>query len=172
MITCQLLSEISSEDFERLFLASLPAMEDGTLPWEFVGSPQTQDEKLEAVRQRFLKFCGVPSSKVVAWYIDGVAVHISAGSINPNKPDELIWSFGVYGPDGNGSRSWLYSTEYLEACRTFLNGTLGLSGFAISAVTDSSLYNYYLTRPDAHLFYDVWAEPLTDGTSLIHHTYN
>lgn len=171
MITIRLLDHIDSQDFERLFLASLPSMEDGTLPWQFVGSPATQAQKLEAVRQRFTQRCGVPSSKVVAWYKDGVAVHISAGSLNPTKPDELVWSFGVYGPDASGSRSWLYSTEYLEASRTFLNSTLGLSGFAISAVTDSSLYHYHLNKPNAELYYDVWAEPLNDGTSLIHHTY-
>lgn len=171
MITVELLSEINEHDFERLFLASLPAMESGTLPWEFVGQPETQEQKLEAVRLRFAQRCGMPSCRVVLWRKDGFAVHMSAGGINQKSPTELIWSFGVYGPDADGSRSWLFSTEYLEASRTFLNTTLGLTGYAISAVTDSSLYHYHLNKPDAHLYYDVWAEALDDNMSLIHHTY-
>ena len=166
MITIEEITSVSGAEFDALFSASLPYMEGGTFDWAFLGSPASEEEKREAVRAKFQEIIDTPQTKGVLWRKDGVAIHIAAGSIDAFDEGYITWVMAVYGPDADGSKSWLYSQPYIELCRDYFREHWGVVGYKISCLNDSSIMNYHLNKPNAAAYYEVTVGSVEDDPNL------
>jgi hypothetical protein len=166
MITIEEITSVAGAEFDVLFSASLPYMEGGTFDWAFLGSPASEEEKREAVRAKFQEIIDTPQTKGVLWRKDGVAIHIAAGSIDAFDEGYITWAMAVYGPDADGSKSWLYSQPYIELCRDYFREHWGVVGYKISCLNDSSIMNYHLNKPNAAAYYEVTVGSVEDDPNL------
>lgn len=151
-----------NSEFDHLFSCSLPYMDEGTFSWDFVGNPTTDDEKREALRARFQKDLEMANEhpetcrmKCVLCKKDGVAIQLFLGAINSRDDDYVTWTVALYSPDGNGSKSWLYDLDYIQACKDHFVNTYGVKGYKISCMNTGSLKEYHLNKPNADDLYNV-----------------
>jgi hypothetical protein len=163
MITIEEITSVAGAEFDSLFSASLPYMEGGTFHWGYLGSPDTDDAKREAVRARFQEIIDLPNTKGVLWRKDGHAIHIAAGSINAMDEDYITWAMAVYGPDANGSKSWLYDEAYIALCKDYFLQNWGVLGYKISCINDSSIMAYHLNKPNAGAYYEVTVDSVEEA---------
>ncbi len=163
MITIVEALTIDADVFETLFNASYEKMEQGTMPWEILGNPASLEEKKEALLAVFNRSCGWANSKVIVWHKDGVPIHMAAGSIPINDSSYIEWTYAMYGPDANNSKSWLYDAGYIAQTKQFLKEELGVIGYKIACVKDSTLYNYHMNKPSSSTYYDISEEASADG---------
>lgn len=155
MITIEEITSVAGAEFDSLFSASLPYMEGGTFHWSLLGDPGTEEAKREAVRARFQELSDLPNTKMVLWRKDGTPIHIAVGSINGMDEEYITWVMAIYGPDADGSKSWLYSQPYIEQCRDYFREEWGVLGYKISCIADSSIMVYHLNKPGAASYYEV-----------------
>ena len=155
MITIEEITSVAGAEFDALFSASLPYMEGGTFDWAFLGNPVSEEEKREAVRAKFQEIIDTPQTKGVLWRKDGHAIHIAAGSIDAFDEGYITWVMAIYGPDADGSKSWLYSQPYIELCRDYFREHWGVLGYKISCIADSSIMTYHMNKPGADQFYEI-----------------
>jgi hypothetical protein len=151
-----------NSEFDHLFSCSLPYMDEGTFSWNFYNNPTTDAEKKEALRDRFQKDLEMANEypeicriKCVLYKKDGVAIHLSLGAINSRDDNYVTWGISLFGPDGNGSKSWLYDLEYLKAVRDHFVNTYGVKGYKINAMNTGSLREYHLNKPGVGDLYNV-----------------
>lgn len=163
MITIVEALTIDADVFETLFNASYEKMEQGTMPWEILGNPASLEEKKEALLAVFNRSCGWANSKVIVWHKDGVPIHMAAGSIPINDSSYIEWTYAMYGPDANNSKNWLYDAGYIAQTKQFLKEELGVIGYKIACVKDSTLYNYHMNKPSSSTYYDISEEASADG---------
>lgn len=154
---------IDADVFETLFNASYAKMEQGTMPWEILGNFTTLEEKKEELLAVFSRSCGWANSKVIVWHKDGVPIHMAAGSIPLKDSSYIEWTYAVYGPDADNSKSWLYDAGYIAQTKQFLKEELGVIGYKIACVKNSTLYNYHMNKPGSSTFYDISEEAAADG---------
>lgn len=166
MITIEEITSVAGAEFDALFSASLPYMEGGTFDWAFLGNPASEEEKREAVRAKFQEIIDTPQTKGVLWKKDGVAIHIAVGSIDAFDEGYITWVMAIYGPDADGSKSWLYSQPYIEQCRDYFREEWGVLGYKISCLNDSSIMNYHLNKPNAAAYYEVTVDSVEDDPNL------
>jgi len=166
MITIEEITSVSGAEFDALFSASLPYMEGGTFDWAFLGSPASEEEKREAVRAKFQEIIDTPQTKGVLWRKDGVSVHIAVGSIDAFDEGYITWVMAVYGPDAAGSKSWLYSEDYISQCRDYFRSNWGVIGYKISCINDSSIMNYHMNKPNAGTYYEVTVDSVDADKAL------
>ena len=166
MITIEEITSVSGAEFDALFSASLPYMEGGTFDWAFLGSPASEEEKREAVRAKFQEIIDTPQTKGVLWRKDGVAIHIAVGSIDAFDEGYITWVMAIYGPDTDGSKSWLYSQPYIELCRDYFREQWGVLGYKISCINDSSIMSYHLNKPNASAYYEVTVDSVDADKAL------
>lgn len=172
MITISQVLTIDAAVFDTLFNASYGKMEQGTMPWEALGTLTTLEEKKQALLDVFADFCNWPSTKVLLWHKDGIPIHMGAGSIDLEDPSYITWKWALVGPDANNSKSWLYDVAYLEQKKEYFKSTLGVIGYKIECVKDGSLYNYHMNKPNAADFREISEEISEDGKlSIITATY-
>ena len=162
MITIEEITSVAGAEFDALFSASLPYMEGGTFHWSLLGNPDTDDAKREAVRARFQEIIDLPNTKGVLWRKDGHAIHIAAGSINGMDEDYITWVMAIYGPDADGSKSWLYDEAYIALCRDYFLQNWGVLGYKISCINDSSIMAYHLNKPNAGAYYEVTVDSVEE----------
>jgi len=166
MITIEEITSVAGAEFDALFSASLPYMEGGTFDWAFLGNPASEEEKREAVRAKFQEIIDTPQTKGVLWKKDDVAIHIAVGSIDAFDEGYITWVMAIYGPDADGSKSWLYSQPYIEQCRDYFREQWGVIGYKISCLNDSSIMNYHLNKPNAAAYYEVTVDSVEDDPNL------
>lgn len=166
MITIEEITSVAGAEFDALFSASLPYMEGGTFDWAFLGNPASEEEKREAVRAKFQEIIDTPQTKGVLWKKDDVAIHIAVGSIDAFDEGYITWVMAIYGPDADGSKSWLYSQPYIEQCRDYFREQWGVVGYKISCLNDSSIMNYHLNKPNAAAYYEVTVDSVEDDPNL------
>ena len=166
MITIEEITSVAGAEFDALFSASLPYMEGGTFDWAFLGDPDSEEEKREAVRAKFQEIIDTPQTKGVLWKKDDVAIHIAVGSIDAFDEGYITWVMAIYGPDADGSKSWLYSQPYIEQCRDYFREQWGVIGYKISCLNDSSIMNYHLNKPNAAAYYEVTVDSVEDDPNL------
>ena len=166
MITIEEITSVAGAEFDALFSASLPYMEGGTFDWVFLGNPVSEEEKREAVRAKFQEIIDTPQTKGVLWRKDGVAIHIAVGSIDAFDEGYITWVMAIYGPDADGSKSWLYSQPYIELCRDYFREHWGVVGYKISCLNESSIMNYHLNKPNAAAYYEVTVGSVEEDPNL------
>ena len=166
MITIEEITSVAGAEFDALFSASFPYMEGGTFDWAFLGNPASEEEKREAVRAKFQEIIDTPQTKGVLWKKDDVAIHIAVGSIDAFDEGYITWVMAIYGPDADGSKSWLYSQPYIEQCRDYFREQWGVIGYKISCLNDSSIMNYHLNKPNAAAYYEVTVDSVEDDPNL------
>lgn len=162
MITIEEIVSVAGAEFDSLFSASLPYMEAGTFDWGFVGAPSTDAEKLEAVRGRFQELIDLPNTKCVLWRKDGLAISVAVGSINGGDEDYITYVAVLYGPDANGSRSWLYDESFIALTKAYFLEHWDVIGYKASCINDSSVMRYHLNKPNAASYYEVSVDSVED----------
>lgn len=165
-------TEIDPIVFETLFNASYEKMEQGTMPWDILGNPSSLEEKKAALMGVFTRSCGWPNSKVIVWHKDGTPIHMAAGSIPLEDSSYIEWTYAMYGPDANNSKNWLYDESYIACTKEYLKESLGIIGYKIACVKDSTIYNYHKNKPNSPTFYDISEEVSENGLiAIIRYTY-
>lgn len=162
MITIEEITSVAGAEFDNLFSASLPYMEGGTFDWAFVGSPDSDAEKLEAVRGRFQELIDLPNTKCVLWRKDGLAISVAVGSINAGDEDYITYVAVLYGPDANGSRSWLYDETFIALTKAYFLENWDVLGYKASCINDSSVMRYHLNKPNAGAYYEVTVDSVEE----------
>lgn len=158
---------IDAAVFEKLFDASFAKMEQGTMPWSVLGNPASLEEKKEALLAVFSRSCGWPNSKVIVWHKAGVPIHMAAGTISLEDPTYVQWTYAMYGPDADNSKSWLYDAGYIAQTKEYLKEELYVIGYKIACVKNSTLYNYHMNKPSSSTYYDISEEAAADGTIAV-----
>lgn len=176
MITIEEVTSVDMPEFEQLFQASLPAIDGGSYHWPVMGNPETYEDKLAAFKDYANGLLSAPNGRGLLWRVDGVPVHYAVGFFNIDDPTYLTWAVGLYGPDGNGSRAWLYSDEYITKSKEFLRDVWGLEGHRLMTFANSSVHSYHLRKVEGTSYYDVSvSEPHTNdafpGTSVVTVSY-
>lgn len=141
--------------FDTLFDQTLPLIEAGTLDWRALDNPS---DKKETLKQKYLECAQAPSFKVIEWKKDDTSIHLAAGHISPVEPNYILWLWALYGSDATGSKAWLHDRNYIETTRDFIRNTLGVVGYKIEAIKDSSIYNYHMSKVGASDYYDISVE--------------
>lgn len=152
-------SILDGEEFDTLFSSSLPYLDGGTFDWVMAGSPETPEEKREALRtmcKNLVEQTNV-NSKCTIGRKDGHPIHITVGAINTNTSDYVSWIYATYGEDANGSKAWLYDEDYIQACKDCFT-QWDVIGYRVNFVHNGSLMNYHSSKPWAARFYDVITE--------------
>ena len=176
MITIEPVYSAEMPEFEQLFQASLPAIDGGSYHWPVMGNPETYEDKLAGFKEYADGFLRAQNGRALLWRVDGVPVHFAVGFFNINDPTYITWAIGLYGPDGNGSRGWLYSDEYITKSKEFLRDQWGLEGHRLMTFENSSVHSYHLRKVEGTSYYDVTvSEPHTNeafpGTSVVTVSY-
>ena len=165
MITIEEVTAVP-DDFDALFDASLPYMEGGTFDWSFLGNPETDEDKREAMRAKFQEIMDTPQTKGVLWRKDGHAIHLAVGSMDAWEPGYITWILALYGPDADGSKAWLYSEDYITQCRDYFRDEWGVKGYMVNCFNDTTIMAYHLNKPNAGLYYEVTAETFAEDPNL------
>ena len=151
---------ITPYNFDTLFDQCLPIMEAGTIDWRYLGNPADNDAKKAKLREEYEEFISIPNTKVIYWEKDGHPIQLSAGRINPDDQQYILWVYALYGSDANGSKGWLHDPDYITQTKQYIRDTMGLSGYKISCHQGSSLYDYHMNKVGAANHYEV----TLDGT--------
>lgn len=164
-------------DFDTLYASTLPHMNSGTFSWSLVGNPSTEEEKKEALKNRYNAF--LDTSKVLrgvglAWKKDETTIHIAAATFNSFDSDYITFIYALYGPDGNGSKSWLYDNDYYTETKNFFQAQYGVVGWKFYCVNNSSIMNYHMNKtstPYDTTIEEVFTTPTGVEIAKIKNTY-
>lgn len=115
MIEFTQLTSIDYDVFTRLFKESERGFNTGTITWD---SPHKTDEQKLALLWDSFQSCLLRADGFV-WQLskDGVPCLLNAGY---RIRSTLMWNLTLAGPDAEGSRSWMYSTETTQKEDEFL----------------------------------------------------
>lgn len=177
MITIEEIYSPEMPEFEQLFQASLPAIDNGSYHWPIMGNPDTYEKKLVAFKEYAKSFLNATNGRGLLWRVDGHPVHFATGFFDFNDSKYITWMVGLYGPDATGSRGWLYSDEYISKSKAFLRDEWGLEGHRLFCLAGTSVHRYHLQKVENTDYYDVSvSDPETDeerfpGISIVRITY-
>jgi hypothetical protein len=158
-------------EFDTLFEQSLAAMQTGTFDWGLIGNPETDEAKKQAVRELFLLFVNTSTTRVSYWEKDGHPIELSAGRVDPNDPDYIIFELVLYGADANGSRSWMHEDEYMEQQRDYIRDVLSFVGYKAACVRHGGVHQYQTSRTTSSNLYTLSAEDTSDNVVTLKFTY-
>lgn len=142
--------DLQSSEFDSLFASSLPYMEAGTYSWDIFDNPADDTGKKEALRSRvqsMLENNPGGRSKCLVCRKDGHPIQIFVGTINSTDDDYVTWIIALYGPDANGSKSWLYDLDYSQLCKDHFLNVYGVLGYKVSCINNQSLMNFHMNKP-------------------------
>ena len=157
MITIEICTELPS-GFDSLVEQCLPIMEGGTIDWRYMGDPADDAAKKEELRKVYQKYIDLPDTRVLYWEKDGIPIHLAAGAINQSDDQYILWTYALYGKDGNGSKGWLFDPAYIMQTREFIQTDMGLAGYLVSCHKGSGLYDYHMSKVGASENYEVIEE--------------
>jgi hypothetical protein len=169
MYTIEEITDANGLEFDSLFSTSVSHMDNGTFSWNFLGNPTTEQEKKEALRNRInelLDQSSEPVGRGVLWKKDGTPIHLAVGTFNTVDSGEYItFVYSLFGPDANGSKSFLYDNDYLSATKDFFINTFNVIGYKISCVNNCANMDYHLNKP--RIVYDVSVDKVyTSGSGV------
>ena len=147
--TIEDLTTIDDAIFDTLWLDSFPRIESGaTMPWASYDvindRPLSDYEKKETIKHIFtMALDSGPDSKLYLSRKDGTPIRLFNASVFAGL---AVCHYTLYGPDADGSRSWLYDGEVLRQTRDQLTSDFGATGHTIHVVTGSPMHTYYLSR--------------------------
>ena len=166
--------------FNQLFDVSYPKIEEGkTMNWVVYDTPPDgwvgEIPELNK-RQFFLDMftnCartdeGSDHVELYLWRKDGHPIRMFNVSYSEGVLDCL---HTLYGPDANGSRSWLYDDNLLKQTREHFTTRFGVSGHKLTVVTDSSICKYYRNNPKPGLAYSDITETISEDGLLSTFTF-
>lgn len=131
----------SVEGFDEVFYSSLPHLDAGNYHFENQNL-ETNEEKLNFIKEKFHIFAQVENGKVFTVRKDGKLVRIVAGVIDDEDSDYILWGYDLIGPDENGSKSWVYGNKDPE----FIRDHFKVKGYKMPVVYGGSEYNYHLNN--------------------------
>jgi hypothetical protein len=167
------ISEISSIDtvvFDRIFNTAFPELGPHK-PWDSLGNNASLEEKKKSLMSLFSASCESPDTKVIVWNKDDTPIHMAVGCISLGDPSYIGWIYAMYGSDANNSKSWFYDAVYVAQTKEYLKEAMGVIGYKVISLTDSTFYTYLKNKPSS-TFYDTSEELLEDGMiAEIKYTY-
>ena len=119
-------SDLDMTVFSQLFQESFTHL-DRNYPWTVHGlsASSSYDEKFSHIRlkyhhaarnpQQFLVWKEEKDGKIIGYHWGELGLNRSTGRTL------LYWNSSLYGPDANGSKAYLHSTEYTQAGIAFWN---------------------------------------------------
>jgi len=144
------ITDVGGSEFDSLFSSSLYHMDAGTFSWGFLDNPQTEEEKRESMRSKFyhiLDKTKILNGVGLLWKKDDVPIHLAIGVFNSFDSNYLTFIYALYGPDANGSKSWLHDEDYLTITKDFFVSQYGIVGYKINCINNSTIMNYHLNKP-------------------------
>jgi hypothetical protein len=171
--TIEDLTTIDDAIFDTLWLDSFPRIESGaTMPWASYDvindRPLSDYEKKETIKHIFtMALESGPDSKLYLCRKDGTPIRMFNASVFDSV---AVCHYTLYGPDADGSRSWLYDGEVLRQTRDQLTSDFDVTGHTIHVATGSPMHTYYLSRGNERE-HSVSETQGNDGISIITFTY-
>jgi|TARA_B110000495_G_C22932900_1_gene545449 hypothetical protein len=168
--TIEDLTTIDDAVFDALWDASFPRIESGaTMLWrKYDAKPLTSDEKKGIIKNIFtMALESGPDSKLYLCRKDGTPIRMFNASVFDSV---AVCHYTLYGPDADGSRSWLYDGEVLRQTRDQLTSDFDVTGHTIHVATGSPMHTYYLSRGNERE-HSVSETQGNDGISIITFTY-
>lgn len=125
MILFETISSIDDAVFNQLFEDSAEDMDAGSYPWHLFPSVVTFDEKRGFIRAAYERLL----ADGVVWQvtIDELPCVLGAGV---QEGTIIRWLLGLLGPNTAGSKSYLYTQEYIDARNAFWDD-LGITGWTL-----------------------------------------
>ena len=144
MISFATVTSIDDAEFNSLFSASLPDMDAGSFPWRIHGQ-LTDIEKRDKLRADYEQLL----SEGFVWRVsddDGVLM-LNAGIQNGTSAN---WILGLVGTNAAGSKSYLYSQEYVDARNAYW-ASIGITGWTLEASgANTPVHNHMVSRQNAN----------------------
>lgn len=131
----------SVEGFDEVFYSSLPHLDAGNYHFENQNL-ETNEEKLNFIKEKFHIFAQVENGKVFTVRKDKKLVRIVAGVIDDEDSDYILWGYDLIGPDASGSKSWVYGNKDPE----FIRDHFKVKGYKMPVVYGGTEYNYHLNN--------------------------
>jgi hypothetical protein len=150
------LSSIFIPEFDIVFESSFPHMESGTFRWADLGNFNNKQEKKEALQNKCQELIEKGCLGIM-WKKEGVPLHIAIGFREvENSLNFIHWSYSFLSQDRSGSKSYIYSDQYIQETKNFFEKELLLNGYKISCVKDKGVYNHHKTKSNS--FYSLFEE--------------
>lgn len=135
--------------FDTLFSQSLPHFDDGNQNWASMGLSieDSYETKKEVVLTKINNILQP----------GGVGIYISENGLTPlrlfvggvqerNNKNYLFFIYDLIGANSEGSKSWLYSTEFAEAFKSFTKSAYPIEGHIARLYKQRHHYLYVMQR--------------------------
>ncbi len=157
MITFTTVTSIDDAEFDTLFTASLPALNNGSYPWHLFGS-MTDTQKRDHIKANYERML----TEGFVWRVaddDGVLL-LNAGV---KTGTTAKWVLGLVKPDANGSKAYLYGEDYRNARNAYWT-EIGITSWTLeTAGANTPVHAHALARQQA----DAIGATLTESTDEI-----
>lgn len=125
MIILETVSTIDDAMFDKLFGHSIEDMDAGSYPWHLFPSVETFAQKRDFIRAAYERL--LVDGIVWQMFVDDTPCMLNAGV----KEGSIIkWLLGLVGPDASGSKSYLYSQDWVDARSVFWD-QVGVTGWTL-----------------------------------------
>jgi len=160
MMRCETITNIDEDVFNNLYNHSIDAMDSGTFPWDRhnLTAPEEKRRYLLSLYNRILEM----DDGLVWLFSDGdTPLLLCAGT---KRGDDVRWQLGLVGPDSDGSKAYLYGTEFGEATDAYWD-SIGIAGWTLVLAEDNdTVHTAFKKRETAF-------NEMVDDTEISHNSY-
>lgn len=159
MIKYEVITSIDDTVFERLYNECKTDMNAGSYPWHLFPSVTTDEEKITHLKTSFLAAAEAEGGMLFRVVEDDRDLMINAGTVTGTS---LFWFLGLIGRDANGSKSYLYRSDYVQARDDFWVQQ-GISSWKIETMgAGTAMYNHLISVINANTIAEAVTEEQKD----------
>ena len=154
MIIFNVVTSFTDDVFNTLYEGSSAHLDSGTYPWRLNPHITTEEQKKQHLKALFNQ---APIMFTV--YEDEQPLMLSAGKITDGV---FKWYLALLGPDINGSKSWLYRDDYLQALSSFWSTQNITAWYAETLGPGTSVHDYLINARNAGMIPGTFTTEDTD----------
>ena len=145
MITFETVTSIDDTEFQSLFDDSVADLDAGAYPWSLFPNVTTNTQKRDHLRATFNDLL----TNGIVWrvYDDDGVLMLNAGK---KSGSSITWLVGLVGQDANGSKSYLYSSDYTTARNAYWT-SISITGWTLETAGENTpVHNHIKSRETAN----------------------
>lgn len=168
------ISEITNvfiPEFDTVFESSYSHMEAGTFRWEDLGNFSSKEDKKQALQEKCQELIN-KGCKAIYWEEADLPLHIAIGypELEGNL-QYLHWIYAFLSENSKGSKSYIYSDDYIQATKKFFQEKLKLNGYKITCIKNQGVYLHHKTKTN-FAYYSMSEKTLEEGFCELTFLYN
>ena len=134
--------------FDSLFCYSLPAFDEGSINWDEIGLLEhSYESKKYLLVEKINKILGAGGIGIYVTDSEGTVIRFLVGTITSKEnKNYLVFLFDLIGKDYQGSRAWLYQSDFLEAFKNYTQTTFAVTGHIAKMLKHNRHYAFFYKR--------------------------